>query len=499
MTETMSNIVENPTVSGVFAIPTRHRKRAASLSQNVITEITQFADLVTVMAASAYAFWAYDIRLLGKNLTGIDRYALTTILGALLFVSFLRRYGGYELRRLVRLRSQINGIVAAWFFTVSVLAIASFVIKNSVLFSRGWSIAWAFAALGGLAATRVTLRAALHKLQRGGRLTHTVAIVGAGPIGRHIITKIEESDNVFVTVTGLFDDRSERIERIIRDHPVRGTIDDLIHFARRNPIDEIIIALPTSAAQRIGQLVDRLKSLSVDIRLAIGPELDALPILRVGQTGPVPVIEIIDKPLKHWNAVAKRLEDIVLAGILTMLLLPVFALIAMAIKFTSDGPVLFVQDRFGFNNMPVQILKFRTMYIHLGDPTGACRTVRGDPRVTPIGWFIRATSLDELPQLFNVLRGEMSLVGPRPHAVAMRAGDGFYHETVGAYALRHRVRPGLTGWAQVSGFRGEVDTIEKASKRVEHDLYYIDNWSLWLDAKILLMTFRELFRHENAY
>ena len=178
---------------------------------------------------------------------------------------------------------------------------------------------------------------------------------------------------------------------------------------------------------------------------------------------------------------------------------PRLAIIALLIKFESRGPVLFVQERFGFNNAVIRVYKFRTMYADCGDISGAKRTVHNDPRVTRMGRILRWLSLDELPQLLNVLRGEMSLVGPRPHAIAMKAGDRLYHEAVDDYAHRHRVKPGITGWAQVNGCRGEIDTIEKARARVAFDLFYIEHWSLWLDLKTLILTMPVLLARQNAY
>jgi polysaccharide biosynthesis protein PslA len=181
------------------------------------------------------------------------------------------------------------------------------------------------------------------------------------------------------------------------------------------------------------------------------------------------------------------------------MLAPAMAIIAALIRLDSPGPIFFVQDRFGFNNRPVKILKFRTMYTDKGDPSGGQRTLRDDPRVTRIGHILRSLSLDELPQLINVLRGEMSLVGPRPHAITMKAGDRFYYDAVKDYLHRHRVKPGITGWAQINGHRGEIDSIEKARLRVVYDLEYIERWSIWLDLKIVLMTCRILLSRENAY
>jgi exopolysaccharide biosynthesis polyprenyl glycosylphosphotransferase len=219
----------------------------------------------------------------------------------------------------------------------------------------------------------------------------------------------------------------------------------------------------------------------------------------MGYVAGVPVLEMVNRPLKNGRAVAKLIEDKLLGLFLLVLVGPLMVLIAILIKLDSYGPVFFVQKRFGFNNEVIQVLKFRTMHVDGGDPSGAQRTVRNDPRVTRFGRILRWLSFDELPQLINVIRGDMSLVGPRPHAVAMKAGDRLYCEAVEHYLHRHRVKPGITGWAQVNGLRGEVDTLKKAHARVAHDLYYIERWSLWLDIKILLKTVGILVSRDNAY
>ncbi len=207
----------------------------------------------------------------------------------------------------------------------------------------------------------------------------------------------------------------------------------------------------------------------------------------------------MDSPLKDWNVIWKKVEDIVVASLVLLLAAPLMLMIAALIKLESRGPVFFSQARFGFNNHPVNIYKFRTMYAHMADPTGSKQTTKNDVRVTRIGRILRQMNLDELPQFINVLQGRLSVVGPRPHALAMRTGDKLYHEAVAEYAVRHKVKPGITGWAQVNGLRGETDTMDKAISRIEHDLYYIDHWSLWLDLKIVFLTLLRGFNDPNAY
>jgi exopolysaccharide biosynthesis polyprenyl glycosylphosphotransferase len=228
---------------------------------------------------------------------------------------------------------------------------------------------------------------------------------------------------------------------------------------------------------------------ALDLRLSVEPIAEKFQVRGMSYIGAAPVLEIADRPLKQWRAVAKWVEDKSLAILLLTAFAPLMAFVALLIKLDSRGPVLFAQKRFGFNNDVIPVLKFRTMYVDLGDRSGGQRTIRQDPRVTRMGRIIRALSIDELPQLINVLRGEMSIVGPRPHPIAMQAGNGaLYGDAVAQYCHRHRVKPGITGWAQVNGLRGEVDTLHKARARVDHDLYYIEHWSPWLDLKIVLKT-----------
>jgi Undecaprenyl-phosphate glucose phosphotransferase len=240
--------------------------------------------------------------------------------------------------------------------------------------------------------------------------------------------------------------------------------------------------------------------LPVDIRLAPDMVGFRLAHCSFGSIGDVPVINVFDRPLADEKMLLKRLEDYAVASAMLLVLLPVMLLAAAAIKLSSRGPVLFRQTRYGFNNGMIKVYKFRTMFTDREEAPGVLnQATRRDPRVTPIGRFLRRTSIDELPQLFNVLNGTMSLVGPRPHADGTRAADVLFEDAVAEYAARHRVKPGLTGWAQVNGWRGETDTLEKIQRRVEHDLFYIENWSLQLDLKILLLTLGEVARRRNAW
>jgi Undecaprenyl-phosphate glucose phosphotransferase len=467
------------------------------ISRDVVSETLQFLDIAGVVLAGVVAFALYLLAIVGEpSLHG--GYGLTVLLAALLFVYLLRKSGAYSFRRLSQVGWQLRRVALAWSATFAALTTLAFLGKIADVYSRGWAVTWAILVMANLTLVRLGLRCLLRRWARQGRLSRTVAVVGAGEVGERLVATLRADVGEHIVVAGVFDDRSDRVPSHIGGCRVLGTIDDLVTLTRSAPMDEIIIALPLRAQGRIGDLVAKLRSLPVDLRVGID-RIGSFPMRGIGETGSARTIEIIDRPLKDWGGVVKWLEDQILGALCLTLFVPVMALIAIAIRLDSPGPVFFRQDRYGFNNTTIRVFKFRTMHVDKCDQSGANRTVPGDPRVTRIGWFLRKFSLDELPQLINVLRGEMSLAGPRPHAVAMRAGEHLYHDAVGDYFLRHRVRPGITGWAQVNGLRGEIDTLDKARRRVSFDLHYIDHWSPWLDMKILLLTVVAVFRAQDTY
>ena len=302
-------------------------------------------------------------------------------------------------------------------------------------------------------------------------------------------------------IIGVFDDRTDdRVPDVVAGYPKLGTVDDLVEFARHTRVDLVIFSLPITAEQRILEMLRKLWVLPVDIRLAAHSNQLRFHPRSYSYIGTVPVLDIFDKPIPDWGVIFKAAFDKIFGTICLVMLSPLMLLIALAIKLDSKGPVLFRQKRHGFNNELIEIYKFRSMYVEQQDEKASKLVTRSDPRVTRVGRFIRKTSLDELPQLFNVVfKGDLSLVGPRPHAVHAKAANRQYDEVVEGYFARHRVRPGITGWAQVNGWRGETDTPEKLQRRVEHDLYYIENWSLLFDLYILAITPFALIKAENAY
>ncbi|MES2906100.1 MAG: exopolysaccharide biosynthesis polyprenyl glycosylphosphotransferase, partial [Pseudomonadota bacterium] len=308
----------------------------------------------------------------------------------------------------------------------------------------------------------------------------------------------EDSDT---KVLGIFDDRGPDRVEIIPGYPVLGSFEDLIEFSRIYNVDLLIVALPISAENRLLELLRMLWVLPVDIRLGGHMTLLRFTPRSYSYIGAVPFLDIFDKPLSDGSVALKWVFDKIVGSAMLVALSPVLLITAILVKLTSRGPILFKQHRYGFNNQLIEVYKFRSMRAEAVDPDATKLVTKDDPRVTAFGRIIRKTSLDELPQLFNVVfKGDLSLVGPRPHATAAKASARLYQDVVDGYFARHKVKPGITGWAQISGWRGETDTSLKIQKRVEHDLYYIDNWSIWFDMYILTMTPIALLSHsENAY
>ena len=352
-----------------------------------------------------------------------------------------------------------------------------------------------------LVLSRLLFRQFIGIAMRRGIIGQRVAIYGAD---RDVTSRLLELLDIerlpHINVIGFADDRRTRVETgMIGRYPYLGGFDDMLDLARAGMLDQVIVALPLVKQERLNRIIEELSAGSIDICIMPREFLVLRDRYRVNYIGSLPVLSVWQQPVRDLDGVIKQVQDRLLALIGLILLSPLLLLTVIAIKIESKGPVLFRQRRLGFNNLEIDVLKFRSMYVDRQDETGGERTRKGDPRVTRVGRVIRRTSIDELPQLWNVLRGEMSLVGPRPHALAMRVGDEYYHEAVRGYPARHRVKPGITGLAQVRGLRGEIDTIERAKKRVEYDVYYIEHWSPLLDLRIIVETIFRLIWDRNAY
>lgn len=348
-------------------------------------------------------------------------------------------------------------------------------------------------------AERLMMLSLFRRLMAKGVFLQNAVILGGTDNGVRVAEYLATHRDIRTGVMGFIDDRLERLPTTLAGLPLLGNTRDLEQMIREEKVTQVLVTLPWFADSRIGQVIDELRKLPVNVLLV--PDMVAFRHAnkRITEVGGLPTLIASDIPLRGWSPLFKRLEDIVLSSLALLAAAPVMLLIALAIKLDSPGPVLFRQKRYGYNNRLIEVFKFRSMYHEKSDANADRQTTRGDDRITRVGRFIRKTSLDELPQLLNVFLGSMSMVGPRPHATATKAAGVLFEDAVSEYSARHRVKPGITGWAQINGYRGETDTLEKIEKRVEFDLDYIERWSVWFDIYIVLRTVPALVFNKDVY
>jgi len=359
---------------------------------------------------------------------------------------------------------------------------------------------WAIAAIAGIGVVRLVLSRLLAGWRRAGRLKQLVAVYGTGDLAERLVERLRAACPETIDIVGVFDDRAGRrvVGPGLRELP-HGSTADLVELSRQCEIDRIVVALPHAAEQRLLEILRKLHKMPVEISLAPDMVGFSVPAKDHEEFGGLPLLDVYGRPLSFGQTLMKTVFDRLAAAAALIALSPLLLLVAAAIKLDSKGPVLFRQNRYGFGDRVIQVFKFRTMKAELADANGEKQTEANDPRLTRIGGFLRRLSIDELPQLLNVLRGELSLVGPRPHAVSMRVRQRRNEDIVPDYALRHHVKPGITGWAQVNGYHGPVETERHLHQRVAYDLDYINNWSLWFDIRILLRTVVIAFGQRHAY
>lgn len=471
------------------AIPADRR-----ISQPKIIGSVMSADILCSIATGAFAVAVQKPALSALWVSGV------VILTTAALIIILQQIWAYTIASLASRRQQFVRLAIAHIVTFSAMATMALVAGQDVNALRPLLLSWMVVSLVALTGTRLIIRHFITRWTDQGRLARRAVIVGGGRPVSDLVDSLKHDSGKSIQILGTFDDRDdERSPETVGDYCKLGNFDELVTFCRAHNVDLLIITLPHTAETRILHLLKKLWVLPIDIRIsALGSKLKLRPraYTFIGKT---PFLAVFDKPLTDWGQAVKSVEDKVLAGLVLILAAPVMAAVALAVKFTSKGPILFKQTRYGFNNEKIGVYKFRSMYVDQCDANAVKLVTKGDPRVTKVGAFIRKTSLDELPQLFNVLKGELSIVGPRPHAMQAKAAGHIYDEVVEGYFARHKVKPGITGWAQINGWRGETDTIDKIERRVEYDLQYIDNWSVFFDLYILAMTPVSLLNTKNAY
>jgi putative colanic acid biosynthesis UDP-glucose lipid carrier transferase len=464
-------------------------------SRRIAADLVGFFDVMAVVAGGIVPAFIYAKA--GGLSVGWLKHLQMCLVSAVIVYGCLRNFGMYDVNAMhdfpIR-PSRLIGALGIAFLAVLGLGLP---FAPSEFHLWIWYSTWIALSFMLLLDVRIAARAVLRRMTAAGVFDTRVAVYGSGTIARRVNQHLADPA-LGIRFAGLFDDRHDA-SRVDNDGPaLNGRLDDLIAAARSGRVDQIIIALPQAADQRTQMIARRLEPLPVSLHVVthISSDLvDQGPAHAVSSLGPVGLLDVKQKPLADWSRLVKAAEDRILGSLLLAVALPLMALIAVIVRLDSRGPILFRQRRTGLNQEIIAVLKFRTMHV-MEDGSELRQATRDDPRITRVGRVLRRLSLDELPQLLNVLRGDMSLVGPRPHAVAH---DERFTEIIARYANRWQVKPGMTGLAQVSGFRGETETPEKMEKRLEQDLAYVNNWSLWLDLKILALTVVRCIWTKNAY
>ena len=463
-------------------------------SRRVAIDVVAGLDILAVVLGATLPAWIY------ATVGGLEvRWMVVfqaSLMTAMIVFLCLRAWNMYEIDQLGDLPVSPSKLFASLMLaTFAALGIGvPFMLVEVHLWV--WYAAWISASYTFILAARVISRTVLARLTQAGRFDTRVAVFGAGEIARRVQSHLQ-SETHGIHFVGVYDDRP--VDRVDADGLyIKGRLEDLIKASRSGQIDRIVLALPQAADKRMAMIAAKLEQLPVSLHAVthIASDLvDVGPAHKVSSIGSVGLLDVKDKPLTDWAPIMKRVLDVVLAGLLVVVTLPLMVLIALAIKLETAGPAIFTQRRRGLNLVDINVFKFRTMRV-MENGSHIEQAHANDERVTKVGRFLRRTSLDELPQLFNVLNGDMSLVGPRPHAVSH---DDKWSEMLATYGIRNQVKPGITGLAQVDGFRGEVNTADDLAKRVQRDLEYIRNWSIGLDLKILLKTLVQPFCARNAH
>ncbi len=436
-------------------------------------------DACLILATLALSVYYYDPHW-DKDLTTAG------LLAVLFFQGVSPVSGLYRSWRGARLSDEAAAVMGTWLGVIPALLLCAFLTKTTDHFSRFVMTMWLVAVPLSMVLMRVQLRWVLGQFRARGRNQRRVAVAGATESGALLCARMRGMIDSGNDVLGVYDDRSPlRLEKLqLGKEKLLGNLDSLVDVAREGLVDVVYITLPLRAERRIRELVSRLADTTATVYVVTDLFMFDLMNARWGSIAGIPMVSVFDSPFHGLGGWVKRMEDIVLSSIILCLIAVPMLFIALAVKITSKGPIFFRQTRYGLKGKPIKVLKFRSMTT-CDDGDVVVQAKKNDKRITPLGAFLRRTSLDELPQFLNVFTGEMSVVGPRPHAVAH---NEFYRSQIRGYMLRHKVKPGITGWAQVNGWRGETEQVEKMMGRIEHDLYYIDNWSLLWDLKIVFLT-----------
>lgn len=438
--------------------------------------VSRILDGVLVFTALQICLNAYGVEM-------SDPYWFAVGWAVILFLLIAESRSLYHSWRIAPLHQEIVQIVLAWLTVFALLVVLAFSTKTSVIYSRLVIFSWALLSPMMMVALRLVVRWVLREMRKHGRNTRTLAIAGLSASTQRLVAQIQNAPWLGFRIVGIYDDTGD-VRLLPAGMPLRGDLSTMVAEVHANDIDFVYVTLPMHEEKRIVKLIDALADTTASVYVI--PDFFVFDLLhaRWFNLGGLPMVSVFESPFHGVDGWLKRLEDLVLASCILLLIFPLMLLIALAVKLTSPGPVIFRQRRYGLNGQIVEVWKFRSMTV-CEDGEHIAQAKRDDARITPLGAFLRRTSLDELPQFINVLQGGMSVVGPRPHAIAHNEQ---YRSLIHGYMLRHKVKPGITGLAQVSGLRGETPTLDKMQARIDHDLNYVRNWSLKLDLRIMLKT-----------
>jgi Undecaprenyl-phosphate glucose phosphotransferase len=469
---------------------TRQRRDFFADFASLMAVLYAIADLLAITASAFLA----SFTTFGEWSMGTE-YRVATVLCLLLLITVFGWSGLYTSWRGRSYLDQAGSATLAWITALGILMLLDYLLHFGETVSREY-LFW-FAIFGGftVVGTRLTVMLSLRALRHYGWNHKRLIIVGSGDWAAGIARRLRTAGWLGLDVVAIVDHDEAREDRSMAGIPVQSGYGRLRRLIEHHAADEVWICLPLSASDHIEQIREELSDSTVTQCMV--PEVAEYRLMNHPMSVIVglPVLNLSLSPMHGLNRIIKEIEDKLLASLILLLVSPLMIAIAIAIKATSPGPIIFKQRRHGWDGRPINVYKFRTMVVHQ-ERGVVTQARRGDSRVTPVGRFLRATSLDELPQFFNVLQGRMSIVGPRPHAIEH---NHYYMSQIDDYMRRHKVKPGISGWAQVNGLRGQTDTLDKMRKRVQYDLYYIDNWSVWFDLKIIVLTVLRGFVHPNAY
>jgi putative colanic acid biosynthesis UDP-glucose lipid carrier transferase len=459
-----------------------HRPQSSAL-----TLLQRMVDVVIITLAMIFAMHIRELK--------VDAdYLLLMCLAALIFMILAEIQWLYRLWGTEKLMDEFVSVMGVWFTVVLCLVVLGFVTKTTSMYSRTGLTIWILTVPVLMLVSRYVYRQLQPLLFADGRNMRRLVFFGSCKTAHKMAASIEKMSWMGLRVAGVFDDRPlNRID--LGGLTLEGNMKDLIARAKSGEIDVVYITLPMHAEARIIKIVDQLSDTTASVYVVPDSFVFDLFHAKWSSVAGIPLVSVYESPFHGIEGWVKRAEDLVLGSFILLLISPVMLLIALAIKLTMPGSIIFKQNRYGLKGEVVEVWKFRSMKVS-DNGNQVIQATRSDPRITPLGAFLRRHSLDELPQFINVLQGRMSIVGPRPHAVAHNEQ---YRSLIYGYMLRHKVKPGITGWAQVTGWRGETDSLEKMQGRIDCDLAYVRNWTLWLDIKIIWMTFIKVFIGNDAY